>query len=163
MPRLDRGKQVPIVDDLQSIARRTNSDLDSVHDFFAHSKTVWQSFRLFVNTGQTTSSPNPATGTSIDQTELLALAPKYTYEYLATFTFRQFVSTFESFFFAFFHRLLQHNPRSYAKSQLDLDTVLKAKDRDEIISAVLMKQLNNLKYENIRDWFAELNKVVKII
>jgi len=153
---------VPLVDVLQSIADKANHDLDSVNDFYEHSKVVWNSFEKYVKTGHTLSLTNAATGTTIDETGLLALGTKYTAEYLATFTFRQFVSTFESFFFAFFHRLLQHNPWSYARSQLDFDTVLKAKDRDEIISVVLLKQLNDLKYENIRDWFAELNKAVKL-
>jgi hypothetical protein len=153
---------VPIVDDFQNIADRANRDLDSVHDFFAHSMTVWESFELLVKTGQTISSVNTATGTSIDQAGLLTLSPRYKDEYLATFTFRQFVSIFESFFFAFFHRIIQHNPWQYARSQLELDRVLKAKDREEIISNVLMKQLNDLKYENIREWFAELNKAVKL-
>jgi hypothetical protein len=153
---------VPIVDDLQRIAERTKGDLNSVHDFFEDSKTAWESFEFNVSLGRTVTLLNPATGTLIDQAGLLALVPKYTYEYLATFTFRQFVSIFESFFFAFFLRIIQHNPRQYAKSKLELDIVLKAKDRVEIISNVLLKQLNDLKYENIRDWFAALNNAVKL-
>jgi hypothetical protein len=153
---------VPITDDLQMIADHTNRDLDSVHDFFEHSKMVWRSFQLLVDAGHKVSSVNSATGTTIDQVKLLALAPQYTREYLATFTFRQFVSTFESFFFAFFHRILQHNPWPYARSLLELDAVLKARDREEIISTVLLKQLNELRYEKVRDWFDALNKSVKL-
>ena len=40
---------------------------------------------------------NLATGARIDQDGLVRLAPQYTREYLATFTFRQFVSAFEAF------------------------------------------------------------------
>lgn len=151
-----------IADDLQTIAERSNRDLDSAHDFFVHSQTVWQSFQLLVSSGHTISTVNAVTGTAIDEAGLLRLAPHYAHHYLATFTFRQFVATFESFFFAFFHRLLQHNPWSYGKSQLDLDTVLKARDRDEVIAGVLLKQLNELKYGKIRDWFDALNKAVKL-
>ena len=39
---------------------------------------------------------------------------------------------------------------------------MKAGDRDEIIAGVLRKQLNELKYENVRDWFDALNKTVKL-
>lgn len=139
-----------IAADLRTVADRANRDLDAVHDFFEHSKTVWRSFQSFVSAGHVVSSVNSATGTAIDGAGLLRLAPQYTRGYLATFTFRQFVSTFESFFFAFFHRLLQHNPRPYGRVQLDFDAVLKARDRDEIIAGVLLKQLNELKYEAVR-------------
>lgn len=40
--------------------------------------------------------------------------------------------------------------------------MLKARDRDEIIAGVLMKQLNEVKYENVREWFAALNRTVKL-
>ena len=48
--------------------------------------------------GHTVVSQNLATGTTIDEKGLLSLAPLYTREYLATFTFRHFVSTFEAFY-----------------------------------------------------------------
>jgi hypothetical protein len=153
---------VPIADDLRAIADRTNRELNTVHDFFEHSQVVWRSFQLLVSAGHTVSSVNSATGTTIDEAGLLRLAPQYTREYLATFTFRQFVSTFESFFFAFFHRILQHNPWPFAKAQLDFDAVLKARDRDEVIAGVLLKQLNDLKYQAVRGWFDALNKAVKL-
>jgi hypothetical protein len=151
-----------IVDDFQAIAARANRDLDAVHDFFEHSKLVWRSFRDSVDAGKRISAENSATGTKIDETGLLALAPRYARAYLATFTFRQFVSDFESFFFAFFHRVLQHNPWQFAQSQLTLKAVLEAKDRDEIIAAVILKQLNEVKYEKVRDWFGALNKAIEL-
>jgi hypothetical protein len=55
-----------------------------------------------------------------------------------------------------------HNPYPFARCQLEFEVVLKARDRDEIVAGVVLKQLNDLKYENLRDWFAALNKVVKL-
>lgn len=153
---------MPIADDLRAIADRTNRDLDAVHDYFEHSKIVWLSFQFFVTAGHSVKSVNSETGTTIDEVGLSHLEPMYTSDYLATFTFRQFVSTFESFFFAFMHRVLQHNPWPFGKTQLDFETVLKAVDRDEIIAGVLSKQLNELKYEAVRGWFDTLNKAVKL-
>lgn len=40
--------------------------------------------------------------------------------------------------------------------------MLKAKDRDEVIAGVLAKQLNELKYENVRAWFEALDGAVKL-
>ena len=153
---------MPIADDLKTIADRANRDLDAVHDFFEHSQVIWRSFRQVVDTGHIASSTNAATGTTVDQAGLVALASRYTREYLATFTFRQFVATFESFFFAFFHRALQHNPWQFKRSQVEFEAVLKARDRDEVIAGVLLKQLNELKYENVRAWFDALDGAVKL-
>ena len=91
---------------------------------------------------------------------LIALAPHYIRIYLATFTFRQFVSVFEDFIFNFLHRILLHNPWQFAKSQMEFEVVLKAADRDEILSGMIHKQLNELKYESLREWFAALEKAV---
>jgi hypothetical protein len=153
---------MPVADDLQTIADRADRELVAVHDFFAHSQIVWQSFEGFVDEGHRVVGENLATGTRIDQDGLVRLAPQYTRDYLAPFTFRQFVSTFEVFLFNFLHRLLLHNPWQFAKSQLELEAVLKASDREEVISGVILKQLNELKYANVREWFVALNKAVRL-
>ncbi len=90
------------------------------------------------------------------------LAPQYIREYLATFTFRQFVSAFEAFLFNFLHRLLLHNPWQFSERQLDFGTVLKAASRDEIVSGVILRQLNELRYEHLREWFVAVNRAVKL-
>src|SRR4051812_40360121 len=115
-----------VTDDLGRIAEGANRELDAVHDFFEHSKIVWRSFRLLVGQGHQVAAENVATGTRIDQDGLVHLSPHYTRQYLATFTFRQFVSTFEAFLFDFLHCLLEHNPWQFAEKQLDFGTVLKA-------------------------------------
>ena len=112
--------------------------------------------------GHKVTAENRATGTRIDQDGLVRLAPRYTRTYLATFTFRQFVSAFEAFLFNFLHRLLRHNPWQFSERQLDFGTVLKAANRDEIVSGVILRQLNDLKYEQLREWFAAVNKAVKL-
>ena len=153
---------MPVTDDLRGIAKRANGELDAVHDFFVHSKAVWRSFVLFVNDGYRTEVDNAATGTRIDQDELVRLAPQYTQAYLATFTFRQFVSAFETFLFEFLHRLLKHNPWQFARSTLEFQAVLEANSRDEIISGILRVKLNELRYGPLREWFGAVNKAAKL-
>jgi hypothetical protein len=155
-------ENMSVVDDLRAILQRANHDLDAVHDFFEHSKIVWESFGLLVDKGHTVASRNRETGTPIDEVGLLRLAPQYTRNYLITFTFRQFVSSFEAFLFNVLHRLLLHNPWQFAKSQLEFEAVLRAGSRDEVISNIVLKQLNDLKYENVREWFVAVNKAVKL-
>src|SRR5262245_15323876 len=149
-------------DDLRAIADSANRDLDAVNDFFEHSKFVWLSFQTLVDAGHRVQTRNLATGTTIDQDGLLRLASHYQREYLTTLTFRQFVSTFEMFLFRFLHRLLLHNPRQFGQSPVPFEVVLNARDREEIISGVILKQLNDLKYEQLREWFTALNKAVKL-
>lgn len=153
---------MPIADDLREIGDRASRELDAIHDYFVHSQTVWEAFRTAVTNGHVSTTTNPVTGTVVDQHGLGALAPEYTSKYLVTFTFRQFVSEFESFFFAFLHRVLRHNPWQFKKCQVDFETVLRAADRDEVIDGVLSKQLNDVKYENVRGWFEALDFAVKL-
>lgn len=151
-----------VQDDLPRIADRAHQELDSVHDFFEHSNAVWRSFQIFVNQGHKVTIDNLATGTRIDQDGLIRLAPHCTQHYLTTFTFRQFVSAFEVFLFDFLHRLLLHNPWQFARSQLEFEVVLRAGDRQEIISGVISKQLNELKYDTLREWFVAAEKAVHL-
>ena len=153
---------MPVTDDLRAIGERADRELDAVQDFFEHSKTVWRSFQVLVDKGHTVSAESLATGTHIDQEDLVRLAPQYAREYLATFTFRQFVSVFEAFLFNFLHRLLLHNPWQFSERQLDFGTVFKATSRDEIVSGVILRQLNEPRYEHLREWFAAVNKAVKL-
>ncbi len=153
---------MPVTDDLRAIAERADRELDAVHDFFEHSKIVWRSFQILVDQGHRVSAENPATGTRIDQDGLVHLAPQYTREYLAVFTFRQFVSVFEGFLFDFLHRLLLHNPWQFSERQLNFGTVLRAVSREEIVSGVILRQLDGLKYEHLREWFAAVNKAVQL-
>jgi hypothetical protein len=153
---------MPIADDIRGIADRANRELDAVHDFFEFSKVAWRAFGSLVDEGRRIVATNAATGTTHDQNGLLGLAPHYHRAYLAVFTFRQFVSIFEVFLFDLLHRVLLHNPWQLSRTQLDFEVVLKAGDREEVISAVLLKQLNQLRYEKLRDWFDALNKAVKL-
>jgi hypothetical protein len=151
-----------VTDDLRAIAEQSNRELDAVRDFYEHSRIVWQSFETLVLAGHRFSATSPATGTQIDQDGLLQLAPRYLAAYLATFTFRQFVSLFEGFLFNFLHRRLLHNPWQFSEKQLDFATVLKSRDRDEVISRLILKHLNELRYEQLREWFVAVNKSVKL-
>jgi hypothetical protein len=151
-----------VKDDLETIGEQAKRELDRVHDFLEHSKIVWRSFKILVDEGHRVQAENIETGSRIDQDDLVRLAPLYTRDYLATFTFRQFVSAFEVFLFNFLHRLLIHNPWQFSKSAMTFGIVLEAATRDEIISEMILRQLNDLRYERLGEWFVSLNKAVKL-
>ncbi len=153
---------MPLDDDLRRITDRARKSLASVMDFHVHSRAVWRSFQLFVAQGHRTTSDSLVVGKPINQDELVSLALEYDKAYLLRFTFRQFVSIFEAFLFDFLHRLFRHNPWQFARTQLDFEAVLRAADRDEVIANVIGRQLNDLRYGNVRDWFAVMNKCVAL-
>ncbi len=153
---------MPVADDFRALADQTIRELDAVHDFYDHSQIVWLSFQVQASEGYKVAFTNLATGNAVDQDGLVRLSPDYTRIYLATFTFRHIISTFEVFLFDFLHLLFQHNPWPFARKQLDFETVLLARDREEIISSVIVKQLNDLKYDRLREWFEAMNKAVAL-
>ena len=61
------------------------------------------------------------------------------------------------------HRGFMHNPWQFGATQLAFEVVLKARDRDEVISGVIARQLNELKYERLRDWFDTLKKALRLV
>src|SRR5262249_22584128 len=105
---------------------------------------------------------NLTTKTSVDQDALAGLAQHYVRHYLTSFTFQHFVSLFEAFFFDLLRLWLAAYPRNLAKKQIDLGTILDAPDRETVILAIVDKELNELKYERVAEWFAYLDHVVKL-
>jgi hypothetical protein len=145
-----------VTEDLTSLAERANRDLNRVHDFFEHTQQVWRSFAAWVDEGNSLTSINPATGTTVTQEDLVKLSRPYVAEYLVPFTFQRFVSIFEGYVFDLLRVLLANDPRRLSRKQVDLATVLAAPDREAVVLAVIDRELNEVKYGKLRDWFAYL-------
>jgi hypothetical protein len=58
--------------------------------------------------------------------------------------------------------LLRHNTWQLVKKQIEFTVVLNATDREAVILHVIDRELNELKYEKLKDWFEYLNKAVRI-
>jgi hypothetical protein len=151
-----------LADDIRDLAGRSLAALDDCHDYFTHTKVVWRLLQQIVGEGRKFTLLNKTTGTVIDQQALVNLTQRYVTDYLASFTFQHFVSLFEEFFFDLLHLGLVADPGSLAKKQLEFGIVLKAPDRAAITHAVVDKELNELKYERVTDWFEYLEKLVKL-
>lgn len=151
-----------IADDLKALAVRVKRDFNALHDFDEHSKFAWDRLTEEVKGGFLFTLQSPVTGTIVDQTEMLHRIPEYVRKYLRAFTFRQSVAIFEHALFDFFRLVYTHNPWPFARKQLEFGTVLTAADRDEIIAGVLAKELNELKYDNVRAWFAAVDKALSL-
>ena len=53
-------------------------------------------------------------------------------------------------------------PASLSKKQVEIGAVLKAPDKSAIILTVVEKELNELKYERLVDWFAYLERLANL-
>jgi hypothetical protein len=151
-----------LADDIRRLTIRCQSALDAGHDYYAHTKAVWEFFQIAVQAGRTITVQNAATGSLVDQQGLVARAQGYTTGYLTSTTFQHFVSIFEDFLFDLLRLWLATYPLSLSDRSLKFGTVLKAGDVSTVALAVIDKELNELKYERVADWFAYLERLVKL-
>ncbi|MEE8452538.1 MAG: hypothetical protein V3R99_11510, partial [Thermoguttaceae bacterium] len=86
----------------------------------------------------------------------------YVADYLVTATFQHFISLFEDFFFDLLRLWLSAYPKSLEKRQVDFKTVLDAGDKHAITRAVVDKELNELKYKKLEDWFEYAEGLVSL-
>lgn len=149
-------------DDIRAVAERADRDLNAAHDYFEHSRLVWRFFESSPGAEEHPAYTNRATSTTVTRDDLVQLSQNYTREYLTVFTFQKFVSLFEGFVFDLLRLVLVHNPRQLAKKQVEFSAILNAADRDQVILAVVNKELNELKYERPREWFEYPNRTVRL-
>jgi hypothetical protein len=151
-----------LADDIEELANRTRSALDASHDYYTYTKRMWQLLRRVVKEGRSFQFRNLATGTRADEQVLLARAPVYVSNYLISSTFQHFVSIFEEFVFGLLRCWLAAYPGSLSKKQVEVGLILKAPDKATLIATVVDRELNELKYERVADWFAYLERLAQL-
>ncbi len=151
-----------LADDIRTLLARTNAELDAAHDYFTFSCLAWLEIQKDVKSGKTFTFDNPDTGTRVDEQQLIALSADYRQKNLASATFQQFVSVFEDFVFGLLRLWLAAHPRSLSKKQVEVGAIIDAPDKEAVLLSVVDRELNELKYERVGDWFAYLGRLVKI-
>jgi len=151
-----------LADDIRNLASRTFSALDASHDYYTYTKRVWRLLPQIVKDGRTFTFRNLTTGTTVDERALLGRAQLYVTDYLMSSTFQHFVSLFEDFFFDLLRTWLAVYPGSLSKKQLEFGAVLKAPDKAALVLTVVDKELNDLRYERVAEWFAYLDRLAKL-
>jgi hypothetical protein len=149
-------------DDIHDLTTRTLSALDASHDYYTYTKRVWRLLQQIVREGRKFTFRNLTTGTRVDEKMLLGRAQVYVTDYLMSATFQQLVSLFEDFFFGLLRHWLSAYPGSLAKKQVEMGAVLKAPDKAAIVLTVVDKELNELKYERVVDWFAHFERLTNL-
>jgi hypothetical protein len=151
-----------LTDNIQTLTGRTLSALEASHDYYTYTKRVWRLLQQIVKEGRKFAFRNLTTGTKVDEQVLLGRAQLYITDYLMSSTFQRFVSLFEDFFFELLRFWLAAYPGSLSKKQVEIGAVLKAPDKSAIILTVVDKELNELKYERLADWFAYLERLTNL-
>lgn len=151
-----------LADELRALADRSLATLNEGHDYFTFAKRVWRLLQTDIKAGRKVTFHNRATGKTVNQEVLPDLALHYVAEYLTGATFQHFVSLFEDFFFDLLRLWLAAYPGSLAKKQIEFGTALQAPDKAALTLAVVDRELNELKYERVAEWFAYLERLAKL-
>ena len=151
-----------LIDEIPRLRDDCLSSLDASHNYYAHTKSAWRLVQQMVRQGHKVTIRNQATGNTVDETELSGLAQDYVTGYLASATFQHFVSLFEQFVFDLLRAWLTEYPVSLSGNQLLFRTVLDAADKNEIVAAVVQKEVRGLAYKRVADWFVFLEKIAKL-
>jgi hypothetical protein len=154
---------VAIADEIDALARRTKSDLMDLSDFGAHVHLIWKQFNLRVSLGDRIKSKNPRTRTEVTERDLVKRYARYRTTYVHGLGFAQLTTVLESFVFDFLRLLLTNETRHLAqRRQIEVGVVLAAADKEAIVSLIVERELNELKYDRPRAWFEFMNKVVNL-
>jgi hypothetical protein len=149
-------------DEIQALATRTVSALEASHDYYTYTKRVWRLLQQVVKEGRTFSFRNLTTGTRVDENVLLERAQRYITDYLVASSFQHFVSLFEDFVFGLLRSWLAAYPAGLSSKQIDMAGVLAAPDKGAIVLLIVDKELNDLKYKRLAEWFAYLDRLANL-
>jgi len=88
--------------------------------------------------------------------------PKFSDE-LQSLVFVQLLTKFEAFFFDLLKILLIQRPvRLPKKRTISYGEVVECDDLNELLGRLVAKDLNELKYQPVKDWFEKLQEIVNI-
>ncbi|MGP0062791.1 MAG: hypothetical protein ACLQGP_04200 [Isosphaeraceae bacterium] len=156
---------MPLPERIQDLTDRIQDDLRAGYDYFEHTKVSLGLFQRIVERGHKITVQNMVTGTVVNETSLGGLARSYVATYLAESAFQHFISLFEDFVFELLRLWLSAYPSGIPnkdKKPVDLATIIDAADKDAILTVVIDRELNALKYERPTSWFRYLNDRVKL-
>jgi hypothetical protein len=153
---------VPLADDIRKLGADTRSALTAVLDYYYQSRTVWTLIRDDAGKGRLFTSANEAKGTVADQAEIVPRIDGYLNDYLKPATFQQVLTIFEAFVFDLLARWLTAHPGILLRRQVELGAVLDAADTAAVLRGVIEKELNDVKYRRVADWFDYLRRLVGV-
>jgi hypothetical protein len=153
---------MPLADEIAGLRDAALADLDAVHDYYTNSVAAWRFVVRYIQRGGKAHVYNRATGNVTTEKDLPGKAHLYVTEYLTAATFQQFVSLFEDFVFGVMRQWLLAYPQRLERKQIPVAVVLTAADLASVKLAVVNRELNELSYRRVREWFSYLEDLVKL-
>jgi hypothetical protein len=151
-----------LIDEIAQLRDECLASLDASHNYYTHTKAAWRLVQQVVHQGQNFTIRNQLTSTITDGPALAALAQSYVTGYLSSATVQDFVAQFERFVFNFLTAWLSAYPASLSRNQLQFRTVLEAADKGEVVLAVVRKEVQDLAYQRVADWFSYIEKIAQL-
>lgn len=151
-----------LAEDIRELANQTVIALDIAHDYYTHTKRAWGLIRQVAKEGRKFTFVSLQTGTRVDQRAIMERSRRYVADNLTAATFQSFVSIFEDFFFDLLRLWLTAYPGSLSKKQVEFGTIVNSPDVARIVLAVVDRELNEVKYERVGDWFSYLERLARV-
>jgi hypothetical protein len=149
-------------DDILHLRDTIRTDLDAVHDYFAHSWAAWQIVGARAAQDAQLRVYNKVTGNTASGADLVGLIPRYVNDYLAVATFQQTISLFEDFFFGLIRLWLLKYPHRIFRNTLPVSVLYDVSTLDAVRLLAINQEINKQSYAKVREWFAYLDSVVKL-
>ncbi|HQU45154.1 MAG TPA: hypothetical protein PK867_20230 [Pirellulales bacterium] len=148
--------------DLQDHRDSVLAELAAVHDYYVNTKRAWRIVQGMVARRGRFSAFNAVTGNRTTEQDLPQKAQLYIADYLAGATFQQFVSLFEDFAFGVMRLWLLVYPQRLARKQVPASLVLGAPNLEAVKIGMVNRELNEIRYRSVREWFVEFEQMVKL-
>jgi hypothetical protein len=138
-------------------------ELADAHNHFAYSLLLWR--RLLadarVERPTTVILSNPITGSTVANQDLLPVVADSLEEYLPSAAIGQIVAVTEAFVVDLVGLWVVAHPYHF-KDKVDVETIIGAADKPAILQAMADAFVAGLAYKTPREWFRQLNSIVKL-
>ncbi len=148
--------------DIRTLRNRILADLNAAHDYHEDSKAAWSIVAKAIVAGEKLSIQNVMTGTVTTEAGLAAKAQVYIVEHLSEGTFQQFLSIFEGFLHDFLAMWLTAFPGSLGGKTVSFKVVLEAPDKAAVVQSVILREVNELLYSRLSEWFQYLESKAQL-
>lgn len=154
----------PLIGQLEVLARDAISDIERLQDFQVFTGHSYDRYSKMVSAGHLKESvQNVRTKSTLPGTDLAKVLLGYLDDDLPRVVLYQAVADYEAFFFAFLAVLLRINPRALSlKRQVTVEDILDAADFDTVLERLIQRELHELQYRSVPEWFDFLARIVKL-
>jgi hypothetical protein len=149
--------------DIQAVRDRAVAEFTAAYDYYTDTHQAWQFLNDALATGHALTYRSPVTGTVTTQVELAGRITGYLNREVAEATFHNFLAIFEAFFTDFVRAWLRAYPQNLLSTEpVPVNVILESPDKAAIIDFLIDRAIVGLLYKKPADWFAFLEKKLKL-